>query len=361
MTAQSIAFFITPHGFGHATRSAAVMDAILLKQRHIRFELFTTCPVWLFDHLPQAHLGYHALKTDIGLVQHSPWREDPGATCRLLDEWLPFNPAFVDQVAAQLAALNCQLVICDISPLGIRAARQAGIPSLLVENFTWDWIYQAYLPHAPALKHHIAYLSNLSNQANHRIQAAPICQPAGNAKKVNPISRLPRSSREQVRQRLNVSPSAKMVLVSTGGVPDTQEFLRDLPEHLDFYMVIPSAHETTAVHPRVILLPSHSEFFHPDLLLAADGLIGKLGYSTVAEAYHIGTPFGFIPRTLFPESPKLQSFIQAQMSNLRITAETYRSGRWVDSVPKLLSLPRTPSTATNGAEEVAAYVQQLLI
>ena len=36
-------------------------------------------------------------------------------------------------------------MIADIPPLAIAAARRAGIPSIVVGNFTWDWIY-AYYP-----------------------------------------------------------------------------------------------------------------------------------------------------------------------------------------------------------------------
>src|SRR6202035_923270 len=47
--------------------------------------------------------------------------------------------------AAYLRELGAALVISDIPPLAIAAADQAGIPSIAVANFTWDWIY-AYYP-----------------------------------------------------------------------------------------------------------------------------------------------------------------------------------------------------------------------
>ena len=39
---------------------------------------------------------------------------------------------------------DVRLVIADAPPLGCAAAAAAGIPSVVVSNFTWDWIYQAY-------------------------------------------------------------------------------------------------------------------------------------------------------------------------------------------------------------------------
>jgi len=44
----------------------------------------------------------------------------------------------------QVVAVGCLLVVSDISPMGLLVAETAEIPSILIENFTWDWIYQGY-------------------------------------------------------------------------------------------------------------------------------------------------------------------------------------------------------------------------
>jgi hypothetical protein len=358
MATQPIAFFITPHGYGHATRSAAVMAAIQTRIRDARFELFTTCPVQLFGDPQQANFGYHRWVTDIGMVQRSPLAEDPDATCRRLDRWLPFDKTLVNQTARELKRLNCALVVSDISPLGIVSAHCAGLPALLVENFTWDWIYHAYLSKAPGLQPHIDYLAAIFSQADHCIQAKPVCRPVAGALQVAPIGRMPRESREQTRRRLKIPDQAKMVLVSMGGVPDTFDFLERLPKKLDFYLVIPGAGNVPSPHKHVIVLPTHTDFFHPDLMQAADVLIGKAGYSTAAEAYHSGTPFGYICRPHFPESAIVETFIAAHLPARAIDPGAYRSGRWINTLPELLSAPRNPFAQENGADTVAAFIEK---
>ncbi len=354
----SIAYFVTPHGYGHATRTAAVMGSLQALETDIRFELFSTVPAWLFKDLPPLNLGYHSLVTDIGMVQKSPWAEDPQATCRLLDNWLPFEPARLDHVADQLTALNCKLVVSDISPMGIVAAQRAGLPALVVENFTWDWIYRSYQSAAPGLQRHADHLAAIYAKADDHIQAQPLCRSVAGARQVSPISRKPRTSRNQIRQHLNLPQAAKMVLVSTGGVPDTYDFLDHLPTKLDYHLVIPGAGGTQARHPQVITLPAHSELYHPDLVCAADVLIGKLGYSTISEAYHAGTPFGYITRPFFPESAKLEAFVQRHMPVKAIDSQTYANGSWLKALPDLLSISRTPHDTENGADMVAAYIRQ---
>lgn len=356
MHTPTIAFFITPHGYGHATRSAAVMAAIEQRLPNVRFELFTTTPSEIFKDSIQSDFGYHPLVSDIGMVQTSPLAEDADATRCQLDKWLPFHQELVGKAASQIKTLDCALVVSDISPVGIVAAQHAGLPSVLVENFTWDWIYQSYLSKAPGLQTHIDYLNDVFGQADHHIQTIPICRPMPNALHVSPVSRKPRLGRMATRRRLNISDDAKMVLVSMGGVPSTFEFLERLPDKLSLHIVIPGADTAVSPHERVILLPKHSGFFHPDLMEAADVLVGKAGYSTVAEAYHAGIPFGYICRPDFPESAHLERYIRDHLPAKAIDPESYHNGQWIHTLQSLLSASRTPKQTENGADAVAAII-----
>jgi hypothetical protein len=176
--------------------------------------------------------------------------------------------------------------------------------------------------------------------------------------RVPPIARTPRTEPAEIRWRLKIPEGAPMVLLSMGGVPEQFHFLSRLPAHIDPYIVIPGADHIVSPHPKVILLPTHSRYFHPDLLQAADLLIGKAGYSTIAEAYLTGTPFGYIPRPQSPESPALEGFIQKHLSSHPIGAEDYRQGRWLSLMPDLLNLPRRRPPEENGAATVARLLSE---
>lgn len=351
--APRIAYFITYHGFGHATRAAAVMAALERILPQARFELFTDCPSWIFRQSFSGRFNYHNVRVDVGLVQRSPLESDLPATCRALDVWTPFDHQLVERLGKQVDRLNCRIVVCDISPLGLAVASRAGRPGILVENFTWDWIYAAYLSEAPALKRHIDYFRDIYRQADLHIQTEPLCKRSEGAVIVPPAGRRPRSRRGQVRARLNIPADAPMVLVSMGGVPDRFQFLSRLPRRIDPFIVVPGAVDCTNPHPKVIMLPSNSSFYHPDLLQAADLLVGKAGYSTVAEAYHAGIPFGYVARSESPESPALVHFIRRSLAACPVTAGAYHTGRWLESVPDLLNMPRRPPPKENGADVIA--------
>jgi len=355
----TIAYFITDHGFGHACRSAAVMEALLHRCPQIRFELFTTCPRRIFEMSIGDGFGYHRVNGDIGMVQLNPMQEDLSATCDQLDSLLPYKQTEVEELAATLIRLNCRIVICDIVPLGIEVARTAGLPSVLVENFTWDWIYQGYLSNEKRFRPHIDYLAAVFRRTEHHIQTHPFCKPETDAVHTAPISRRNRSSRNLVRRKLGIAEEDKMVLLSMGGVPDPHTFLSLLPDDLDWHLVVAGADRAHTLRNKVMLLPTHSDYFHPDLMAAADVMIGKAGYSTVAEAYQCGIPFGYIKRPRSPESAALEVFIERHLPSTAISTSSYTSGRWVEKVPPLLSLPRALQQTVNGADEVAVYIGKL--
>jgi len=151
-----------------------------------------------------------------------------------------------------------------------------------------------------------------------------------------------------------------MVLVTMGGVPDDYRGLKglSLPENL--FVVIPGAGRFVEKGQNLITLPHRSDFFHPDLVMAADAVIGKVGYSTLAEVYHAGVPFGYIKRPNFQESDILAAFIERHMSGLPIDEQGFRTGEWISRVPRLLKMPRIRRVCPNGAEQVAQFVINLL-
>ncbi|MHC4791685.1 MAG: hypothetical protein ACYS8Y_09665, partial [Planctomycetota bacterium] len=126
-----IAYFISPHGFGHAARAAGVMEDLYEVDSKIRFEIFTKVPPLFFKDSLAAHYTYHSVLTDIGLAQKSPLNADLEETLQNLNNFLPFRSSRINHLAQQVSALSCDLIVCDIAPVGIVVARTVGIPSVL--------------------------------------------------------------------------------------------------------------------------------------------------------------------------------------------------------------------------------------
>lgn len=356
-----IAYFISPHGYGHAARASAVMTALKMRKPSLHFEIFTKVSPVFFEQSLGPGFGYHTLLSDIGLVQKNSLVEDMAATADALAEFLPFEADLVEALAGQVQRLGCQLILCDIAPLGIAVAQAAGIPSVLIENFTWDWIYEGYLAEAPRLKVHLLYLQEMFAAADYHIQTAPICAPQAVDLTTLPVSRKPRRSATQIRRQLEVPAEARLVMMTMGGNDAWNYPLLDRLERLsDLYFVIANNSHTQAKRANLFILPRHSDFFHPDLVNAADVLIGKVGYSTLAEVYQAGVPFGYLIRPKFRESGPLKAFINANMSGLEITIAEFNSGRWLYRLPELLALPRRQLDEINGADKIATFIDGIL-
>lgn len=354
---RRIAYFVTPHGYGHAARAAAVMEAIHQALPEVTFEIYTRVPAWFFHMSNQGAFNYHDLLTDIGLVQATSMQEDLQETVRRLDEFLPFNRKLVERLSRQINEQGCEMVVCDIAPLGIAVAQAAGLQSILVENFTWDWIYQGYLDEEPGLARHIAYLKEVFDSAEVHIRTEPACDYSRPADLVTGVvSRKPRSQAETTRRQLGIPFNAQVIMITMGGILTQYPFLPRLEHSPDVFFLVPGGSDTYEQRGSLVLLPHHSSLFHPDLVAASNAVVGKLGYSTLAEAYTAGIPYAFIPRARFPESLPLGQFAKTTMNAVELSEKQFFSGEWLDLLPDLLSLPRRQPDGPNGADEIAKKI-----
>lgn len=360
MVLYNIAYFISPHGYGHAARACAVMAEMHDINPSIKFEIFTTIPQWFFQQSLSGSFTYHNLLTDIGMVQETPLREDLPETLKKLNDFLPYNESQIESLSRDIRKLKCRLIICDISPMGIVVAQAACVPSVLIENFTWDWVYENYVSDDFPVKQHVDYLRDVYKSVNYHIQTEPICHYWNAALTVVPISRKTRTTPQQVRKSLGIPDESKAVIITMGGIPEKHNFLNQLKHHRDVHFIIPGSSQTARFVDNLVLLPHHSEFFHPDLVNACDAVIGKLGYSTLAEVFHAGVPYGYIPRSSFKESDFLEEFVKEKMRGCAIPEKQYQEGSWMSFLPELLDMSTIKRGESNGASEAAQFIYMVL-
>lgn len=355
-----IAYFISPHGFGHAARAAAIMDSLSDLNNNIEFEIFTTVPQWFFTNSGIKNFKYYDLLTDIGFVQKTPLREDLDGTIAKLDEFIPFDDSIVNNISNKLYYLDCKLILSDISPLGIQIAAKANIPSVLIENFTWDWIYSQYNFESKTLDDHISYLSKIYDTASYRIKTEPVCFEGNSDLFANPVSRNPRTDHLDIRKQLKIPADNKIVMITMGGIPSQYDFIDKLESFNEITFIIPGGSDYLETRNNLVLIPHKSDFFHPDLINASDVVIGKVGYSTLAEVFSSGVPFGYILRPQFPESIALHRFIKENMNGIEIPEGEFYSGKWLNIINQLLVLPKIERKEPNGADQTADFINKLI-
>ncbi len=354
-----VIYFISPHGYGHAARAAAVIAEVARLLPESRCTAFTTVPEWFFEDSLDRAIGVEAVDVDLGMIQHDPFTENLPATLQALQTRVPFPERTLDTLAARVDTLHGDLVVCDIAPIGLAVARRCGLPSVLVENFTWDWIYRGYQDACPELGAIADDLAATFRSADYHVQTEPVCVPSPDARLVAPVSRTPRTRRSAVRLALGVPNEAPMVVVTMGGIGWQDDALEATLGRDDPWVVIPGSPQR-AQHGRVIHLPAQSAFYHPDLIHAADVVVGKLGYSTLAEVWAAGLPFAYITRPRFPESSPLEAWLRRALPCRRLEMDQLTKGDWLSRVRELLVEGRRPPTRPGGAADVARVLADVI-
>jgi hypothetical protein len=322
----------------------------------VQFHIFTTTPAWFFEQsLSPDRFTWHPVVTDVGLVQRSALDIDWPATEQTLHNFFADSPQTILALAGALHQAQCRAVFCDIAPLGTQAAARAGLPSILVENFTWDWIYAAYGEN-PALQEHAERCASWFAEATYHIQAEPICAPTAKATlAVPPIARPFREDPLLLRQRLGLPEAARLTLVTMGGLGATLPFVEKL-RATDEVFLLPSSEISAWRHDgNLCWFPMNSGVYHPDLLRACDGVVSKVGYSTLAEAYHAELDGLFAGRDDFRESATLVHFAKTRLSGRSIEAGAFLAGDWVEAWTQRPQRDRPSRSLANGADRIADW------
>lgn len=353
---KSLAAFITPHGFGHAARTAAILNEIFHLRPEIDVHVYTQVPDWFFADTLEGPFHYHCLRTDVGLAQKSALEVDLEATVRELSGLYPLDPKLVVQLAVEVRQYQCQAVLCDTAALGIAVAAEAEIPSVLIENFTWDWIYSEYVDREPRFETFIVYLKNLFAEVSVHIQTTPYCGARTAERVSHVVARKPRTGPQTLRRMLGLDEDARLVLITMGGIEMQYDFIHRLKAHPEIVFIVPAAADTFVRDRNLVLLPHHTPFYHPDLVHASNLVVGKVGYSTLAEVYRAGIPFAYVPRSNFRESPVLVDFINRNMPGFEIPDDAFMDGEWIERLKDFVDLPRIERTEENGADEIARWL-----
>lgn len=346
---KRIAACITPHGFGHATRTIAVLEALQSRHPSLEIVLFTTAPKHLFEESLK-NITFHRVATDVGIVQHDALRNNIPGTITALDIMLQSSQKPVDQLAK--AMNGCDAVICDISPMGILAADIAKIPSILIENFTWGWIYQNFVPEHPDLFRSIKTLSEIYGMVDYHIQVTPVCKPISTAQTVPPVFRKRRLPTADIRKSLDLR-DQQLIVISMGGIDFNMPAWHQIRNHSNNYYILAGQPSTQTISDNCLALGRTSQYYHPDIVAAADLVICKSGYSTTAECYQAGTRICCITRPDFAESQILEKYIQNQMKGTLLSVDDFIQGRWIARLPEILAHPRQPPVYENGADTIA--------
>jgi L-arabinokinase len=294
---------------------------------------------------------------DVGLVQQGALAIDEDATNAACEAFDRAWPERVEAEARLLREAGTRLVMGDIPPLAFAAAHAAGVPSVALGNFSWDWIYrplargraglQAAAERATAAYGRAGLLLELPFAGD--LDAFP------RRERIPLVARRPAVSRAAARAALGIDDARPVVLFSFGGFgfgvgrddPATLDPLRERFRFLD---------EPDVSRPRLASLG----LLYQDVVGAVDVIVTKPGYGIVTDAIAARTRLVYTDRGDFPEYPVMVAEMPRYLPAAFVSHADLRAGRLGPVLDEVLALAYPPPPRLDGADVAAARLRSFL-
>ncbi|KAI9097754.1 hypothetical protein K1719_025525 [Acacia pycnantha] len=351
------AYYVTGHGFGHATRVAEVVRHLILAGHDVH--VVTGAPDFVFtSDIQSPRLFIRKVLLDCGAVQADALTVDRLASLEKYSETaVKPRATILEKETEWLNSIKADLVVSDVVPVACRAAADAGIRSVCVTNFSWDFIYAEYV--MAAGYHHRSIVWQIAEDYSHcefLIRLPGYCpMPAfRDVIDVPLVVRKLYKSRKEVRKELGIADDVKVVILNFGGQPSGWKLKEEcLPS--GWLCLVCGASDSQDLPPNFKKLAKNA--YTPDIIAASDCMLGKIGYGTVSEALAFKCPFVFVRRDYFNEEPFLRNMLEHYQSGVEMIRRDLLTGHWKPYLERAMTLKPCYEGGINGGE-VAAHILQ---
>jgi hypothetical protein len=359
MTRPALYVAITNHGFGHATRTAAVVAEIQRQLPDVLLILVTGAPRWLLESYITGDFIHRPRALDIGVVQQDSLIMDQATTLQKLRQIQAQAPQLIKAEADFIEQNRVSLILADIPPLATKIAQAAGIPCWMISNFGWDFIYRPwggeFIKIADWIGDCFAHCDRLFRLPFHEpMSAFPIIEDVGltGARPRHPI--------ELIRAQFGLHhPPEKTVLLTFGGLGLQQIPYQNLRAFPDWQFI---SYDADAPEDLPNLVKVNGTDYRPvDLMPCCGRVVSKPGYGTFAEALQQNIPIATITRTGFAETPLLLEGIRNYSWHQILQSDEFFGDHW-----QFLHQPLQPPQCTEaldkgGNSAIAAQVVNYLL
>ncbi len=261
---------------------------------------------------------------------------------------------WLDEGMALIRETGARGIVSDIASLAFPLARRAGLPSVLVTTFTWDWILDFYHADDPAF-------SGIAQEirAHYLLADAMIYTPfAYHLPPVAPsffvplIAKKAAEGKRAIRERMGFE-DVPHFFVSFGGY-GVNGFdglnLHRMPEYRFVFLGATNGREGNVINLK------NGEVSHQELVAACDAVIGKPGYGTVAECVLNRTPLVYTTRGKFAEYEPMVAEMAEYIPTLHIPHEALFAGglrNYLGRIPPFEKRHKTdPGTGSAAAADI---------
>jgi len=348
----TVAYYISSHGLGHASRAAKVINAL---PTEVRLIVKSLAPADFLEHLTKGRrMELYREAWDFGAWQESNFEINWDRTFETAMKIHEEATARLPDETAFLQREKVNVIVTDIPSSPLVAAHRAQIPSICLANFTWVEIFRR----AANIPKRRAFLRTLRTE----YALATLALVPGFALELPYFRRryeIPliadrgKQRRAELRKELGIPKDKKVVLLYFGnwglGEHGKKEF-----NHLQDEFSFVSLNEAFAASHR--LEPVRWPF--SDIVASVDVVLGKPGYGTMSECMANATPVVYYPRPEFAEYPALRRAIAQWGGGIQIRKRDFVGGQWRGPLRRASQLSPSRLSCT-GARQAARYIIRL--
>lgn len=362
---SNIAFYISCHGLGHAMRMKELLSWLHSGNPSIRLYVMGMMPRWVFDEAPRVPLTHRPLRCDVGAIQADSLHLDVTRTLEENADFYSGIDRLVRSEADFIRREKIDLIVGDVPPLAFLAASAAGVRSIAIGNFSWDWIYEGYVEEHPSYRRLVDIARDAYARADLLLRL-PFHGDMSAFRTIRDIPLISRSAtlpRAEARQRLGIAADEKrrVVFISMGG-HDNAGIVEGAAADFGDYVFV-SFFSVSGRMKQLILPEDRAGIPHPDIVRASDCVISKPGYCTVAECIANRTPFIYTTRDSFREFPVMEAAVKRYCRSYRMPRDDFHSGAWRKHLDAFFEDARPfnwPDIPADGAAEAARIIMEWL-
>ncbi len=346
---------ITNHGFGHATRTAAVAGTIQKLCPEILLIIVSTAPRWLLESYIEGDFIHRPRGFDVGVVQKDSLTMDKATTLEKLLDIKKNQNSIVASEVNFIRQNRVQLILADIPFLATKFAKTAGIPCWMMSNFGFDFIYRSW---GDTFREVADWISDCYSQCD-RLFRLPFYEPMAafsntTITDVGLTGGSPCDSAEQIRATWGITaPTEKTILLTFGGLGLQQIPYESLKKFPDWQFI--TFDQSAPDLPNIIKIRDHK--YRPvDFMPICGRVVSKPGFSTFAEATRLSVPIVSVTRDDFAEAAFLLEGISQYNQHQILTPSELFDGNWDFLLQPLQQPLSSEPIAKDGNETVAREV-----
>lgn len=362
---RNVAFYVSGHGYGHATRTAEVVRALIGLKCADNVYVRTNAPTEFFRQLPGVVLSGVRVEFDPGVAEETPLLVSETKTYQALETALACSRRVVIEETQFANNAGIGLLVCDIPFLAGDIAEAVGIPCLAMGNFTWDWIYGSYTARdirweglidsvRSSYKRMTAWLRlpfHHESDCFRDIVDVPLVARKGGRSRTEVLGAL----------ALDAGDTRPRVLLASRGQIGHDVLAEVADSAADFlFLNLGPLPSPVPGNLRSLRLPADVTFM--DVLGISDIVVSKLGYSMIADCISCNTAILWPRRFGFREHDLLEEQAVKYLRATELPKEDYDSGNWGPYLRSAIKMSRPSGyMAVDGAEVCAQLIAQRLI